>query len=169
MPRFEFDPTVSLMSLDGRSSLHPIHAEAGGVTGWIEAELDSDKGDAMVDAGHLEIALNQLSSGNSLYDAELHRRLDIRRYPVATGVLSHWQPTVRRGSYRVNGAVTFRGVTRDVEDNMSLSVEDDRTVVLDGARLFDIRDYGMDPPRLLTLRVYPEVTIRVALVGRLVD
>jgi hypothetical protein len=69
----------------------------------------------------------------------------------------------------VNGAVTFRGVTRDVEDNMSLSVEDDRTVVLDGARLFDIRDYGMDPPRLLTLRVYPEVTIRVALVGRLVD
>ena len=160
---------MSLMSLDGRSSLHAIHAEASGVKGWIEAELEPDTGDARVGAGQLEIALNQLSSGNSLYDAELHRRLDIRRYPAVTGVLSDWQPTVTRGSYRVNGAVTFRGVTRDVEDNMSLSVEDDRTVVLDGAHLFDIRDYGMDPPRILALRVYPEVTIRVALVGRRVD
>jgi hypothetical protein len=45
-------------------------------------------------------------------------------------------------------------------------VEDDHTVLLDGTRVFDIRDFGMEPPRLLTVRVYPEVTIRVVVVGR---
>jgi polyisoprenoid-binding protein YceI len=167
MPRFEIDPTASLMSVDGRSSLHPIHAETSGLQGWIDAEvLGGGTGQVEVDAGRLEIPLTQLFSGNRLYDAELHRRIDIRRYPTVTAVLSDWQPTGRPGSYRVRGDICFRGVTRGVEDDMALSVEDDHTVVLDGARVFDIRDFGMDPPRLLTMRVFPEVTIGVAVVGR---
>jgi|HubBroStandDraft_1064217.scaffolds.fasta_scaffold132639_2 polyisoprenoid-binding protein YceI len=169
MPRFEFDPTVSLMSVDGRSTLHPIHAEAAGLTGWIEADIALDTGQAAVHAGRFEIPLVGLSSGNVLYDAELRRRLDIRRYPEAAGVVSDWQPTSHPGAYRVKGDVTFRGVTRSVEDDMSLSKEDERTVILSGTRIFDIRQFGMNPPRLLAVRVYPEVTISIALVGRLVE
>jgi hypothetical protein len=60
-----------------------------------------------------------------------------------------------------------RGTTRVTEDEMWLSVEDERTVILNGTHLFDIRDFNIDPPRLLTVRVQPEVTIAVALVGRL--
>jgi polyisoprenoid-binding protein YceI len=169
MPRFEFDPTASLMSLEGRSTLHLIHAEAVGLTGWIEANIALDTGQAAVQSGRLRVPLTELSSGNALYDAELRRRLDVRRYPEATGMMSDWQPTGRPGTYRVKGDVTLRGVTRSVEDDMSLSMEDDRTVILSGTRVFDVRDFGMDPPRLLAVRVHPEVTISVALVGRLVD
>jgi polyisoprenoid-binding protein YceI len=169
MPRFEFDPTASLMSLDGRSTLHPIHAETAGPTGWIEADIALDTGQAAVHAGCLQIPLAGLSSGNALYDAELRRRLDVRRYPEATGVMSDWQPSGQPGTYRVKGDVTFRGVTRTVEDDMSLSAEDNRTVILSGTRIFDVRHFGMNPPRLLAVRVYPEVTISVSLVGRLAD
>ena len=166
MPRFEFDPTASLMTLDGRSNVHAIHAETNGLMGWIQAEVVTETGQVEVEAGTLEIPFTRLSSGNALYDVELRRRIDIRRYPTAAAVLSDWQPTAKAGSYRVGGQVSFRGLTRAVEGDMSLSVEDDCTLVLDGARLFDIRDFGMEPPRLLSVRVHPEVTIQVAVVGR---
>jgi polyisoprenoid-binding protein YceI len=161
------DPEASLMSLDGRSTLHLIHAETSGLTGWIDSDLAREPGRTTVHAGKLVIPLSQLSSGNALYDAELRRRVDTRRYPTATAELSGWQPTSTPGSYRVTGNITVRGTTRVTEDEMWLSVEDERTVILNGTHLFDIRDFNIDPPRLLTVRVQPEVTIAVALVGRL--
>ena len=157
------------MSFAGRSSLHPIHAETRGLSGWIRSDVGSGSGEVRVEAGQLEIPLASLSSQNALYDSELRRRIDIRRHPTANAELSDWQPTERPGSYRVRGDVTFRGVTVDVEDEITVSVQDDETVLLDGSRVFDIRDFGMEPPRLLALRVHPEVTIRIALVARLVD
>jgi polyisoprenoid-binding protein YceI len=165
MRRFDIDPDASLMSLDGRSSLHLIHAETSGLTGWIDADVPQN-GQTMVHAGQLVVPLAQLKSGNALYDTELRRRLDTRRYPTATAELSEWQPANTPGSYRVKGSVTVRGTACVTEDEMWLSLEDDHTVILNGEHLFDIRDFKMDPPRLLTVSVHPEVTIRVALVGR---
>ena len=67
------------------------------------------------------------------------------------------------GQYLVGGAITFRGVSRSYEDRMVLSMPDDETLRLEGERTFDIRDFGMDPPKILALRVYPEVSVRVAI------
>jgi hypothetical protein len=61
--------------------------------------------------------------------------------------------------------VTFRGVTRRYEDEMTVRRLDERTVALEGASSFDIRDFGMQPPRILLLRVEPEVTVRVEIVA----
>ena len=36
-----------------------------------------------------------------------------------------------------------------------------RGLQVDGAHQFDIRDFGMDPPRLLLLTAMPEVTVRI--------
>ena len=162
---YEFDPNASLLSLDGRSSVHPIHAETDGLAGWIRGRLAPGPGEATIEAGQVEIPLTALSSANALYDAELRRRIDVRRYPTALGVLSDWSATPEPGTYRVRGTVTFRGVSRTVESTMTLAVEPDGTVALRGSCVLDIRDYGMTPPRLLALRVYPEVTVHVALTG----
>jgi hypothetical protein len=48
---------------------------------------------------------------------------------------------------------------------MSVAVLDARTVRLMGRSTFDIRDFGMEPPRILMLRVHPEVTVRIDLVA----
>ena len=68
-------------------------------------------------------------------------------------------------SYIVEGDLTFRGTSRSYEDEMTVQLLDDRTVSMAGQSVFDIRDFGMDPPRILMLKVQPEVTVRVELVA----
>ncbi len=65
------------------------------------------------------------------------------------------------GGYQVSGDITFRGVSRHYEDVMNISSVDDETIQLDGQSRFDIRQFGMEPPRMLMLKVEPEVDIRV--------
>ena len=48
---------------------------------------------------------------------------------------------------------------------MTFEVHDDHTVNLAGQSTFDIRDFGMEPPRILLLKVQPEVTVRVEIVA----
>jgi hypothetical protein len=44
---------------------------------------------------------------------------------------------------------------------MRISRVDERTVQLEGRSRFDIRDFGMEPPKVLMAKVEPEVDIRV--------
>jgi hypothetical protein len=49
---------------------------------------------------------------------------------------------------------------------MTLTAVDDHTIRLQGERTFDVRDFGMDPPKILSLKVYPDVTVKVDLIAR---
>ncbi len=42
---------------------------------------------------------------------------------------------------------------------------DDQTISLEGTSRFDIREFGMEPPKMLMLKVEPEVDIRVEIVA----
>jgi hypothetical protein len=42
---------------------------------------------------------------------------------------------------------------------------DDESVALTGDYVFDIREFGMKPPSMLMIRVYPEIAVRVELHG----
>ena len=159
--RYVVDPSQSRVWIDARSSLHPIHSESDGLQGWVDADPDGPR----VTAGEVELQVELLSSGNPLYDREMRRRADTRRFPSIDGRLTSMEPTGRDGSFRVSGEVTFRGVSHDYQDEMQLRVRDDRTIELEGERVFDIRDFGMEPPRILTLRVYPDVSVRVSIVA----
>ncbi|MGZ4807368.1 MAG: YceI family protein, partial [Ilumatobacteraceae bacterium] len=64
----------------------------------------------------------------------------------------------------VSGDLTFRGVARTYEDEMTVNI-DGGTLSLAGQSTFDIRDFGMEPPRILMLKVQPEVTVRVEIVA----
>ena len=59
------------------------------------------------------------------------------------------------------GDLTF-GVTRPYEDEMTVEASDG-TVILAGEKTFDVRDFGMQPPRILLLRVEPHVSVKVAI------
>lgn len=154
------------MWIDARSNVHPIHTETEGLEGWLD--LDITDGKINVDQtllGHLEFPVENLKSGNAFEDRELRRRIDARRYPSISGDLKSMKDTDTAGSYIVAGDVTFRGVTHTYEDTMTVAIADDRTVTLAGQSTFDIRDFGMEPPRILMLKVQPEVTVRVEIVA----
>jgi polyisoprenoid-binding protein YceI len=92
----------------------------------------------------------------------MKRRIDARRHPTITGELTGLE-RVDGTRYLVRGDVTFRGVARSYEGDMDIAASDDGTVRLEGERVFDIRDFGMQPPKILMLRVHPEVAVRVSI------
>ncbi|MFI5040515.1 MAG: YceI family protein [Acidimicrobiales bacterium] len=167
MTRYALDPDRSRVWIEARSSLHPIHSETSGLEGWFEADVlgGGRVNPSVVPHGELELPMDLLSSGNPLYDREMRRRVDARRYPTISGRLTSMKETDRTSRYIVEGDITFRGVTHNYEDEMSLTVLDDATIGLEGQRVFDIRDFGMEPPRILALRVYPDVSVRVSIVA----
>ncbi len=151
------------MWIDARSNVHPTHSSTSGLEGYVELTLGPE---GTVDlaskpAGKLSLSVDRLSSGNRMEDRELHKRIDSRRYPTIEGILEQLEPDGSDSSYRVTGDITFRGVSRPHEDVMVIRPVDDQTISLEGSSRFDIREFGMQPPRVLMLKVEPEVDIRV--------
>jgi polyisoprenoid-binding protein YceI len=165
--RFAFDPEQSQVWIEGSSTVHPIHATATGLDGWLEVDTDADgvpERDADL-AGEIAIEVEGLRSGNSLVDRETRRRIDSRRYPTIVGVIDRGR-VGSDGSADVTGTIGFRGESRQVEGTLELTVTGPTSLVIDGSSRFDVRDWGLDPPRLLALRVHPEVDVRVHVVAR---
>jgi polyisoprenoid-binding protein YceI len=166
--RYRIDPARSRVWIDARSNVHPIHTETNGLEGWLE--FDRADGDAH---GHVEFPVSNLKSGNAFEDRELQRRIDSRRYPTISGDLRSIKDGQNGTGHLVNGDLTFRGVTRTYEDQMTIEQIEHamngaaagNTVKLAGQSTFDIRDFGMEPPRILLLKVDPEVTVRVEIVA----
>jgi polyisoprenoid-binding protein YceI len=164
--RYTFDPVRSCIWVSGRSSLHPINTETRGISGWFAAAARDD-GSLDLDApvsGQLELSVDRLTSGNALYDRELKRRMDARRYPTILGEITKVEAGDVPASYIVTGDVTFHGKIRSFTHEMSIEI-DDGAVLLSGDDVFDIREFGMKPPSMLMVRVYPEIAVRVELHG----
>lgn len=166
--RFRIVPEQSAVHIEANSSLHPIHTRTEGLEGFVELDLHDGMIDARADAkGELSLRVDRMSSGNRLEDRELQRRIDARRYPTIDGRMTDIRSTGVEGRYRVTGDLTFRGVTRRCEDDIVLTAVDERRVGLAGESTFDIRDFGMEPPRILMLRVHPDVKVRIELIAEL--
>ncbi len=166
LTRYTFDSVRSCVWVSGRSSLHPINTETRGITGWFEASFREDGtldlGERV--AGELELSVERLTSGNQLYDRELRRRMDARRYPTIEGRVTRIVANGAHPNYLVTGDVLFHGKTRSFEHGMHIT-STDNAIELSGDYIFDIREFGMKPPSMLMVRVYPEITVRVELHG----
>jgi YceI-like domain len=173
LTRYRIVPGRSRVWIEARSSLPPIHTETDGLEGWLDLEMgDGGRVDlGVAPGGHLEFPVARLTSGNPLEDRELRRRIDARRHPTIKGDLTLMEAateateaTGESGRYRVEGDLTFKGVTRRYEDEMTLEARDGM-VILSGEKTFDVRDFGMEPPRILLFSVAPDVTVKVAIVA----
>jgi polyisoprenoid-binding protein YceI len=164
---FVIVPDRSTVWIEANSSLHPIHTRTDGLEGYVELEAGADGRVDLAEApkAHLSLRVDRLRSGNVFEERELRRRIDARRFKTIDGELTELRPASDDGRYIVRGAVTFRGVTKEHEDEMLISFDGD-TITLSGTSTFDVRDFGMEPPRILMLRVEPEVTVRVEIVAK---
>ena len=167
LAKYRIVPGSSRVWVDAKSSLHAIMADGDGLEGYVDIEPD---GSGAVDcsrptAGQLSFPVARLSTGKGLEDREMQRLVNTRRYPTIEGSMASMAAADGNGSYRVAGDITFRGATQRVEDQMKVDFVDDRTVRLTGQSRFDIRDYGMQPPKILMMRVEPFVDVRVEIVA----
>ena len=160
MAIFRIDPSRSRVWIEARSSMHPIQGEAEGLEGSIEAEVAGGRIDVAGEPKiQIELPVDRLKSGKKLEDAEMLRRIDARRFPKITGETTELKES--NGRYRIRGDLTFHGVTRPVEGEVTISSPDERSLVIEGEQTFDIRDFGVDPPKILMLKVHPDVRVRV--------
>lgn len=160
--QFRVDPERSAILIEVRSTVGPLSFGAIGLTGMIRAGVVD--GALCADApaeGSLAIDVGTLSSGNDLYDAELRRRIDARRYPTVAMHLSGCTAGGSPGRYRLAGDITFHGLTRAAEGTVEIrSLGDDRMVIT-GEQVFDIRDFAIPSPTVLMLRIYPDIRVRI--------
>jgi polyisoprenoid-binding protein YceI len=170
MTRFAIDPVRSTVWIEARSSLHPIHGEATGLGGYLEVGLADGRLDLSAPAEmHIELPVEELRSGNALQDRELLRRIDADRFRRITGDARKVREADGDGRYRVSGDVSFHGATRTLDGEVCVSAPDDRTLVVEGEQMFDIRDFNLKPPKVLMFRVEPEVKVRIQVTAERAD
>lgn len=157
MTRYQVVAGESEVVVRASSNLHAITMRSTDVSGWFEPDAGR---------GEIELRVDSLHSENPLYDREGARRLDAARYPVITGRLLSCAPRTD-GPSDAHGEITFHGATRPVEGELSVTASGDGAVVIEGTREFDVRQWGVKPPRLLMLKVHPDALVRIRLVARI--
>jgi DNA-binding PadR family transcriptional regulator len=167
---FKLDRDRSVVLIEVRSSVGPLSFGATGLRGSIEAGVvDGVFHTGVAPSGSLEIDISELSSGNSLYDAELLRRIDARRFPTAKVELRECTASGLGSRYGLKGDLTFHGVTRPAEGTVSVEALSDHRLLITGEQVFDIRDFAVPSPTMLMLRIYPDVRVRLQAEAELVE
>lgn len=165
MSRFVIDPDGSLLRALARSSVHPFGYTAT-VRGAIDVDTSGDRFDLSSGVrGALEVELEALRGDDPHTDAEMHRRLDTHRFPVARAAVR--EVGANGGdSYRLIGDVTLRGVTRPLQGDAIVRLEDGRLHAT-GTATLDLREFGVKVPTMILLRVHPHVEVSIDLVADL--
>ncbi len=160
--RFVLDPERSAVLIDARSTVGPICFGTTGVQGALQAAMgEAGVNTEIPPTGWLTIDMTRLSSGNKLYDAELHRRINSRRFPTAKVELKECTPSAPGWRYRLRGELTFHGITRRTEGTVRIESASDKRIVISGEQAFDIRDFALPSPTMLMLRIFPDVRVRL--------
>jgi polyisoprenoid-binding protein YceI len=156
------------MDIDLRVNLHPSHITATGLSGTIWCELDRHRRPRLDRpySAELSFPIASITSGNALQDREMRRRFDASRFPLITARVVRGEPINEQdGRYRATAQVSMHGRTREVTADVELRI-DEATMTVDGEQVINVKKFGIDPPRLLILRVDPEVDVRAHIVAK---
>ena len=168
--RFRLVPERSVALIEARSTVGPITFGAIGVIGTIEVGLQNGSvRPERPPTAHIEIKVDDLRSGNRLYDAELHRRIDARRHPTVTLDLRDCRPAGVPNRYRLAGDMKLHGVSRPLQGTVSVTTTSNNRLVISGEEVLDIRDFDIASPTVLMLRIYPDVRVQLHVEAELED
>jgi len=171
MPRYLVDASASRIRIEAHSTLHPVVVETSEVAGHLDVDVAAD-GTVVVPDGAgwiLEVPGRALRSGNQVIDRETARRLDWRQHPVIRGELVSVDAGngLALGEVRLHGDVSLHGQTRRVVGIVAVAMANDGdAITVRGRSCLDVRDFGLKPPRLLVMKVDPDVEVAIDLVAR---
>ena len=168
MARYRLLPDRSKVWADARSSLHPISLETTGLEGFLEMTIVDGHLDTNAPvSGSVELDASLLKTGNGLYDRELEKKLEMRKYPRVRGRVISVKALDSGTTYRVQGELSLRGQTSPVEGDVRMRIIDATSVEFQGEQTIDIRNFGLEPPKFLMLKVYPDVKVRGLVIAQL--
>ncbi len=162
MPTFRWTPD-STVELHATSSVHPIEGDIKGLRGEATCDVEDGKPVAGPNtSAWLEADVEQLKANNKLEDIALRKQIDAKRYPT----VRYEVRSVEGGpeTFKLSGAFTFHGVTQEFVEECRATIDGGQLRV-EGEHTFDIRDFGVQPPKILMLKVHPDVKVRVRVVA----
>lgn len=171
---FKIQPEHSLLVVEAHSSVGPIAFATNELSRVVDVVVADE---CMVDvdvspSASMEVSLSSLSSGNRLYDAELRKRIQARKYPKVVLTLSQAERIGQGNRYDVMGEVSLHGVKKLLKGALSVAVRQTNEInggkkasclVVAGEHVLDIRQFGLTPPRMGPLKIYPDVRLQVHL------
>ncbi|HSV39458.1 MAG TPA: YceI family protein [Nocardioidaceae bacterium] len=153
--------SASGVLVEARSSVGLISFGSQSIGGGFEGRVVDGKLDTTAPI-HVSVLVpvDSLQSGNALYDSELRTRLNVLRFPMIEAALTG-VTDLGSGRYNVTGDLTIHGETRPQTGTATLTVEEtpEPIVVIAGTAVVDMRDYGIELPHVLMLRIYPDVAV----------
>jgi DNA-binding PadR family transcriptional regulator len=174
--RFRVRSPGSRVVVEVRSTLGPVAFSTEGVSGHLEVCLrDGLVARDAAPTAHMEVRVSQLRSGNAMFDRELLRRADARRYPVVGVDLDTLEPMGEGNCYRVAGEVAFHGSSVRMEGVVTATVTESfsntdapaharhRSIVVTGEELLDVREFQLSVPAMPIFTIYPDVRVRLHL------
>ncbi len=164
--RYAVSSRESWLAFEARSTLHGVNGKAAGLDGFVDATFHDDGTLAGEPPPrmHLELPVEQMRSGNALQDREMYKLVDSKRFPRISADLRDVTAGAP-GRYSASGDVTLSGRSRRYAGDFSL-IHEGNTITIEGELNVDIREFGLNPPSLLILRVEPVVRVRLHLVAR---
>jgi polyisoprenoid-binding protein YceI len=161
MTAYRIESDHSEVFVEARSNVHPIEIRTQGLSGTIEVDVDAGKLQlSPAPRAAMEIAADLLRSGIELYDKEIHRMIEVRKYRTIKCELLETSE-VTSGHFKLKGTIQLHGVTREIDGDVTVRVNDDAgTIEIEGSKTIDMRDFNLDPPKILMLEVQPDVSIR---------
>jgi hypothetical protein len=175
---FEVQPGRSAVLVKARSNVGPISFATSEVRGSISAEVDGSRIDVRSPvSARITVSLTSLTSGNTLYDTELKRRIDARRYPDAVVELreaARAEDGAGGGGgssgtavrYHLVGAIEIHDIGRSIEGSVTVESTSKGVLIVRGQQTIDIREFDLEVPTTLALKIYPEVAIEMHLEAR---
>ncbi|MHB8513156.1 MAG: YceI family protein [Actinomycetota bacterium] len=152
----------STVQIRADSNVYPIvvrtHAISGTATcgeilhGQLIGEL----------SGFVELEIRTLHSWNPLADFQMRRSVEVGRFPILRYELTQISGGPKR--FMLVGALVFHGVRREFESDVRVHSSRE-SVVVEGTHEFNVLEFGVTPPRILNMQVYPDVRVRARLVA----
>ena len=161
MSKYRIEPAHSELCLEARSNVHPIEIRTQGLIGTIALDIHAGHLDlSNPPRATLEVEADCLRSGIELYDKEIHRVIDVRKYRSVSAEL-HETHEIVPGRYRLTGSLSLRGVTRNVGGEVTLRVRNgDDSLEIEWASTLDTRHFELPLPKILMLEMQPEINVR---------
>jgi YceI-like domain len=161
---FRIVPEHSAVLVRARSNVGPISFGTSTITGQISCKVGEGSLGGLEEAsGRLEIQALSLVSGNALYDAELHRRIDARRHPNIVVELSSAAQIGDSPRFLLAGDICLRDITQLISGAVTATFTGPDCLLFTGEHALDIRDFRIEVPSTLMLKIYPDVTVEMHL------
>jgi polyisoprenoid-binding protein YceI len=160
MTGFSVVPGRSRVEVVVQSTLRQLELVSSELSGEVEAEVRDGH---IVPAGAtawFSIPSLSLMSGTWLIDRDVRTVFEVKKFPEIGGEVVEIKTADGNGNYWVRGNLRLHGVTREVQGHASIVEMSDDHAVFEGAMTLDYTLFNMEPPKLLMLRVEPEVQIR---------